>query len=186
MLEKLVQWDREAFIYLNNMGVDQYDGFWSAITSFSNWTPFFLLLIFLLFFRNHREQGFWMLLAFSSMLTVLTIVIFTTKELVGRLRPNNDETINSLIRIVQQPTDYSFFSGHAASSFSIATLAVLFLRKRFGFIHLIWLYPLLFSFSRIYLGVHYPSDIIVGTLVGMLLAFIFYKLHQKFRAPYIL
>lgn len=186
MLERLLQWDREAFIYLNSFGSETYDVLWSAITTFSNWTPLFLLIIFLLFFRNHREQGFWMLLSFISMLLVLTAVIFLTKEFVGRLRPNNDETINLLIRIVRQPSDYSFFSGHAATSFGIATLAVLFLRKRFPLIHLIWIYPILFSFSRIYLGVHYPSDIIVGTLVGMLFAWIFYRMHQKLRAPYIM
>ncbi len=186
MFEKLLEWDRRAFIYLNNLGIEKYDGLWTAITSFTHWSPLFLLIIFLLFFRNHRKQGFWMLLSFLSMLLVLTLFIGVTKELVGRLRPNNDPAINFVIRIVQRPTDYSFFSGHAASSFSIATLAILFLRKRFKWIYLIWIYPLLFSFSRIYLGVHYPLDIIVGALVGMCFAYLFYAIHQKFRAPYIM
>ena len=127
-----------------------------------------------------------MILSYISMLIILSITITAVKEGVGRLRPNNDEAINLLIRIVHQPSSFSFFSGHAASSFSIATLAVLFLRKKFKWINLIWIFPLLFSFSRIYLGVHYPLDIMAGALVGVIFAWIFYRMHQKLRAPYIM
>lgn len=186
MLEKLLEWDRETFIYLNNLGIEEYDSFWLTITKFPTWIPLFVLIIVLLFWKNSKKEAFWMLLSYVSMLTVLSMAIFLTKQFVGRLRPNNDETINLLIRIVHQAGDYSFFSGHAASSFSIATLTVLFLQKKFRWIHLVWIYPILFSFSRIYVGVHYPTDIIVGTLVGMLFAWLFCRMHQKFRAPYIM
>lgn len=185
MLEQLLQWDRDTFIYLNSLGSDTYDGFWSAITNFSNWTPLFVLLIFLIFRKNSKKEAFLQLLTFSIMLVLLTLTIFLVKEGVGRLRPCNDPEINTLIRVVRTSRDYSFFSGHAATSFSIATLAILFLRKRFRWIYIIYLWPLLFSYSRIYLGVHYPIDIIVGADVGALFALLFYKLSLKFRAPYL-
>lgn len=185
MLEQLLQWDRDIFIYLNSLGYDTFDGFWSAITNFGNWTPLFVLLIFLVFRKNSKKEAFLQLLTFGIMLILLTLTIFLVKEGVGRLRPCNDPEINTLIRVVRTSRDYSFFSGHAATSFSIATLAILFLRKRFRWIYIIYLWPLLFSYSRIYLGVHYPIDIIVGTLVGVLFAVLFYKLSLKFKALYL-
>lgn len=186
MLDQLLVWDRDILIYLNNLGVEKFDLFWITVTKFPTWIPLYLTIIFLIFWKNSSKQGIWMLLSYLSMLIMVTIAIDSTKALVGRLRPNTDETINSLIRVVHQSSNFSFFSGHAASSFSIAALAVLFLRKKFPLIHLVWIYPILFSFSRIYLGVHYPSDIVVGGMVGVLFALIFYNMHQKFRAPYIM
>jgi undecaprenyl-diphosphatase len=185
MLDKLLEWDRDSLIYLNNLGVEKLDLFWITVTKFPTWIPLYLAIIFLIFWKNSLKQGLWMLLSFVSMLLMLTITINTIKAFVGRLRPNTDETISSLIRVVHQSSNYSFFSGHAASSFSIAALAVLFLRKKFPLIHFVWVYPVLFSFSRIYLGVHYPSDIIAGAMVGSLFALIFYRIYLKFRAPYI-
>lgn len=186
MLDQLLEWDRDTLIYLNNLGVEKFDMFWITVTKFPTWIPLYLIIIFLIFWKNSSRQGLWMLFSYLSMLIMVTIAIDSTKALVGRLRPNTDETINSLIRVVHQSSNFSFFSGHAASSFSIAALAVLFLRRKFPSVHLVWIYPILFSFSRIYLGVHYPSDIIVGGIVGVLFAVIFYKMHQKIRAPYIM
>ncbi|MFK7812911.1 MAG: phosphatase PAP2 family protein [Maribacter sp.] len=186
MFEKLLEWDRDSLIYLNSLGIEEYDLFWLTVTKFPTWIPLFLLIIFLLFWKNSRKEGFWMLLSYVSMLMLLSATIFLTKEYVGRLRPNNDETINLLIRIVHQSSNYSFFSGHAASSFSIATITVLFLRKKILLIHVVWIYPILFSFSRIYVGVHYPTDIIVGAFIGMFFAWLFYRMNQKFIAPYLM
>lgn len=108
-----------------------------------------------------------------------------TKNLIARLRPNNNEEISSFIRILINPNDYSFFSGHAANSFAITTLIVLFLRKKLRWVYLFYLWPLLFSLSRIYVGVHYPLDLIAGTLVGLLMAFSFYRIYQRFIVPYL-
>ncbi|MGY8915678.1 MAG: phosphatase PAP2 family protein [Flavobacteriales bacterium] len=108
-----------------------------------------------------------------------------TKEFVARLRPNNNEEINTIIRILRSPTGYSFFSGHASSSFSITTLVFLFLRPKFKWAWVFYIWPLLFTFSRIYVGVHYPVDILVGAMVGILSALMFYKLHQRFIIPYL-
>jgi undecaprenyl-diphosphatase len=101
-----------------------------------------------------------------------------TKELVGRLRPNNSEPLSQLVRILQRPTDYSFFSGHASSSFVITTFVFLSVRKFNKWILLAYLWPLLFVVSRIYVGVHYPSDIIAGALAGVLVAFLFYYISK--------
>ena len=119
---------------------------------------------------------------------LLLFVLFltdVTKEYVARLRPNNETEINTLIRILKSPTNYSFFSGHAASSFSITTLVILFLRDKLNWAWLFYLWPLIFAFSRIYVGVHYPVDILVGMCVGIGSAFFFYAVYTGFIEPYL-
>ena len=75
-----------------------------------------------------------------------------------------------LIMISRLKTSYGF-SGHASTSFAVTTLVFLFLRKNKGWLSMLFIWPLLFSFSRIYVGVHFPSDLLVGAFVGTLLAF---------------
>jgi len=184
-LDEILQWDREILIYLNNLGVQEYDWFWLLITKFSTWIPLYLAIVALLFWKNTIKQGIWMLLSYFSMLSLLYVIIYTVKNSIGRLRPNNDESINMLIRVIQEPSEFSFFSGHTAVSFGIAAITVLFLHRKLRWIHFVWIYPLLFSYSRIYLGVHYPIDLIVGAIVGMFFAWIFHRTYQKLKAPYI-
>lgn len=186
MLEKLLEWDQQALIYLNNLGSEQFDSFWLTITKFPTWIPLFLLIIFLLIKAHNRKESIWIFFTYISMLLVVTVAIFLTKENVGRLRPINDEGVNTFLRALNKPSDFSFISGHAASSFSIAMLSILYLRKKIKWIYILLLWPLLFTFSRMYLGVHYPLDILAGSIVGVLFAYIFYRLHQKFKVPYIM
>ncbi len=184
MLKELLDWDRETFIYLNSLGIEEYDTFWSLATNISSWIPLFILFFLLLIWKYPRREA--LLMGLSVVILLLFILLLTdfTKEWVARLRPNNDETVNTLIRILRSPAGYSFYSGHAASSFSITTLVVLFLRKKLPWAWLFYGWPLIFSFSRIYVGVHYPIDIITGAMVGILGALLFYKAYDRFIAPY--
>lgn len=122
-------------------------------------------------------------------LTVVALAVFitfateVTKEFFGRLRPNNNTEINTLIRILKSPTNFSFFSGHAASSFAITTLIVLFLREKISWVGWFYLWPLIFSLSRIYVGVHYPTDILTGMVVGISSAFLFFGGYRHLIQP---
>lgn len=180
MLEKLLKWDRDTFIYLNGLGIDEYNFFWSTITNITTWIPLFLLFIVLLILKFPKKEAFFKLMTVFGLVFFIIIVTHLTKTWVARLRPNNTEEINTLIRILKSPTDYSFFSGHAASSFSITVLIFLFLRKKIRWVVLFFIWPLLFSISRIFVGVHYPVDIIVGAMVGILTGILFYKLYNRF------
>ncbi len=185
MLEQLLEWDRKTFIYLNNLGVDSYDTFWSLATNISSWIPLFVLFLLLFLLKYPRKEALWM--SFSIIILALFVTLATdlTKEFVARLRPNNDTGINSLIRILRRPSGYSFFSGHAASSFSITTLVVLYLREKLSWVWVFYLWPFIFSFSRIYVGVHYPTDILTGAAVGIALAFLFHMAYNRFTGPYL-
>ncbi|RYC50205.1 phosphatase PAP2 family protein [Flagellimonas olearia] len=184
MLERLLEWDRDTFIYLNGLGIEKYDGFWTVVTNFWTWTPLFILFIFLLFRKFSKREAFYKLLTVLGLALFITAITHWTKISVARLRPNNTEEINLLIRILKSPTDYSFFSGHASSSFSLTLLVFLFLRKKVKWAYLFFVWPILFTMSRIYVGVHYPIDIIVGMLVGLLSGVLFYRLYQRFISPY--
>ncbi|MGB7393441.1 MAG: phosphatase PAP2 family protein [Pricia sp.] len=183
MLEKILEWDRETFIYLNNLGVEQYDQFWITVTTFSTWIPLFALFIILIFWKYPRREAIFVILTLLMTIWFVGTVTDLTKHMVARLRPNNTEEMNTLIRILKTPATYSFFSGHSSSSFSITTGVVLFLRHRFKWCWLFYLWPLLFASSRIFVGVHFPVDIIVGSTVGILSAMFFYMLYVRMIAP---
>ncbi|MEH6748594.1 MAG: phosphatase PAP2 family protein [Maribacter arcticus] len=185
MLDKILQWDRETFVYLNSLGIEQYDMFWSIVTKFPPWIPLFVLIITLFFIKSSKREALFMILTLLAMVLFVSTLTDLTKNVVARLRPNNDEEINTLIRILKSPSGFSFFSGHASSSFSVITFVVLFLRHHFKWVYLFYIWPILFAISRIYVGVHFPVDLIVGALVGILSAWLFYKLYGLLISPYL-
>lgn len=184
MLEKLLKWDRDTFVYLNGLGIEKYDLFWSTVTNITTWIPLFILFLVLFFIKFPKKEALHKFLTVLGLAVFITLVTHVTKISVARLRPNNTEEINTLIRILKTPTDYSFFSGHASSSFSITMLVFLFLRKKVKWTILFFIWPILFALSRIYVGVHFPIDILVGMVVGLLSGWLFYWLYQRFIAPY--
>ncbi|MBS9463267.1 phosphatase PAP2 family protein [Flagellimonas sp. 389] len=183
MLKRILEWDRDTFIYLNNLGVENYDVFWSTVTNISTWIPLFLFFIVLLFIKFSTLEAFYKLATALCLVVFIILITNLTKVTVARLRPNNTEEINTLIRILKTPMDFSFFSGHAASSFSITVLFFLFVRTKLKWAFLFFIWPILFATSRIFVGVHYPLDILVGALVGILSAVLFYRLYNRFIAP---
>jgi undecaprenyl-diphosphatase len=185
MLDKLLQWDYETLIYLNNLSGAEWNSFWTTTTSITTWIPLFVFLIILLLWKRGSKKGLGMVFTILAMLLVVLLLTKISKDAVARVRPNNDEAINAFINVLKNPTDFSFFSGHAAASFSISMLVYLFLRKKTAWIGLLFVWALLFTVSRIFVGVHYPIDIIIGALVGSLIAILFYKLHNRFIKPYL-
>ena len=179
MFETLKEWDRELFVFLNNLGIERFDGFWIFVTQIESWFPLFLFFFFLLFYFYRLKKGLIVLAFLLACFATTLFVTDLTKEFIARLRPNNVEGLGELIRILQKPTTYSFFSGHASTSFAVTTFMVLVIRKFNKWIYLAYLWPFIFVLSRIYVGVHYPSDLFVGALVGTLFAFIFYFLCRK-------
>lgn len=183
MLDKILQWDRDLFVFLNNLSDGRYDGFWILVTNIATWIPLYVLFICLLFLKFPKKEAWYKFLTLLGMVIFVTTLTYLVKIYVERLRPNNTEEINQLIRILHSPTDFSFFSGHASFSFSVAILMVLFMKKQIKWALFFLIWPVLFASSRIFVGVHFPLDIIVGALVGGVSGFLAYRIYGRFIAP---
>ncbi|MFP2996376.1 phosphatase PAP2 family protein [Spongiivirga sp. MCCC 1A20706] len=179
MFDSLLSLDRELLIYLNNLGSETYDSFWIFVTHQKNWIPFFLFIFISLFLKIRRNEFLKLMLAVAITLAFTLILTEGTKELVQRLRPSQEPDLQNILRILSRPTNYSFFSGHASTSLAVAVFLWLSLRRRMKWIGIFFIWPVFFVSSRIYLGVHYPSDILMGLIVGATIGFLAYQIAVK-------
>jgi undecaprenyl-diphosphatase len=95
------------------------------------------------------------------------------------LRPCNDTSINEIIRVVKGSNSYSFFSGHAANTSAVALFLFLNFRKKYKYFGLIFIWPMIFAYSRIYLGLHFPIDILTGYFFGTTFGLLMFKIYRK-------
>lgn len=182
MLDKILSLDEKLFIYLNGLGSESYDGFWLMITKQYNWIPLFLFLLFVIYKKLGTTQTLYLLLFVAILLVFTDQITNLFKNGFQRLRPCNNQEINTKIRIVLSRSSFSFFSGHAANSMAVATFLYLILKDKFKYLRFLFLWPLIFAYSRIYLGLHYPVDIVSGYLFGSISGFLmfrFYRIAQK-------
>ena len=178
MLERIISVDKQLFLFLNNLGSPAFDNFWLFVTKQSHWTPFFLILMFLVY----RKLGFKKLLVIIALVALLITLTDQTcnlvKNTVQRLRPCNNIDFVGIMRNVKPILTFSFFSGHAANSSAVAVFLYLLMNKYYKYFGLIIFWPLLFAYSRIYLGLHYPLDILSGYLCGTIFGFLAYRLYK--------
>ena len=186
MLEKIQELDVNLFIYLNSLGSEKFDNFWLIITSQLNWTPLFLLMFYLIYRKVGGKQLLYIILFIAVLIAFTDQTTNFVKNTVERLRPCNNPDINSFIRIVKARSSYSFFSGHAANTMAVATFLYLVLKRNFKYLGFLFLWPLIFAYSRIYLGLHYPGDILSGYFFGAIFGFVTFKIYQKLKPRYFL
>ncbi len=180
MFEKIVTLDTQLFVFLNSLGSPTFDSLWLIITKQVYWTPFFVLLGYLIYKKIGIKNLGIVIVFIALLLLVCNESVEFFKETFKRIRPCNNPEIKDIIRIVHQSNTFSFFSGHAANSMATMTFLFLLLKKHYQYSYLIFLYPLIFAYSRIYLGVHYPTDILTGYLFGGIYGAIFYKGYDYF------
>ncbi len=125
-----------------------------------------------LVFKKTRKAG---VISLIALLCSLIVNNFILKNIVARPRPY--DAVSELICIIENQSDFSFPSGHSASSFAAGITFLRFLPKMFGIPAFIL--AVLISFSRLYVGVHYPSDVIAGVISGVLLSFLAAWIYKK-------
>lgn len=185
MFEILLNADREAFIFLNNLGSESWDAFWLLITRQINWLPIFIILFYLVL-KNYGWRHSVVVLGMIGIVVLITHLTtnYFFKFRFERLRPSNDPSLEGLIRSVGKSDTFSFLSGHASNSMAAAFFVYTVLKSRVKYIEIIFLWPLIFAYSRIYLGLHYPSDILAGYLWGAVMAILVVKLYVLVRDKY--
>jgi undecaprenyl-diphosphatase len=178
MLDYVIHLDKKLFIFLNNLGSTPFDPIWLLITKQINWTPFFLILLFILYKKLGAKKLRIAILIVAALITFTNEITDLIKFSIQRIRPCNDETLLGLIRVVKDSDTFSYFSGHASNSTAAMMFVFLILRKHYKYSYLIFLYPVIFAYSRIYLGLHFPLDIISGYFFGSLTGFLFYRFYS--------
>jgi undecaprenyl-diphosphatase len=146
------------------------------ITNQFSWLPVYILLSVVIFKVFGWKKGITLLVLVALLITFSDQFVNFIKNFFERLRPNRDPILNQTIRIVKNSGGFSFLSGHATTSTAVSIFVYLTLKKHAKYVFLIFLWPLLFGYSRIYVGVHFPIDILSGFLLGAVIGWLFYQL----------
>ena len=181
MLEQLLELDKDLFLFLNKLGTSTWDGLWLAITDELTFVPLYAVLLLLIYKKYGLKSLLIMVLVIASMITFTDQITNVFKHGFMRARPCRvDGLLDEGIRyIAERCGRYGFFSGHSSNSMAAAVFGGLVLRPYFKnliFILLFWSF--IVAYSRIYVGVHYPLDIVCGMTFGALAGFGFYKLNS--------
>ena len=183
MLDRIKQIDTELLIFLNNLGNKSWDPLWVSITDKFTFLPLFILIIFFLFKKN-GTKGLLVILLFISVLILFTDQFTNVvKDFTQRLRPCRLDELQGLLRDIDiRCGKYGFFSAHAANSISVTIFIINCVdesvKKILKPVLILWV--MIFSYSRIYLGVHYPLDTVFGLSFGIFSGFLFKYIYNYF------
>lgn len=183
-IQQLIEADKSMLLALNGSDSLFWDGFMWAVTKTATWIPAMLVLLYVIFKNNRLKQSIVILIMMALAVALADqIASGFCKPYFARFRPTQDPDIMYLVQTVHGYRGglYGFISSHAANTFAIALFVSLLIRN-WGVTIMMFVWALVPSYSRIYLGVHYPGDIICGALCGCLVAlllYLFYSFVQK-------
>lgn len=175
MLDQLLQYDKELFLFLNGLGNETWDAFWLLMTNkvgAVNIGVYVLLLILSYLHLGLKKTG----------LAVVTVVLMiaATDQLanlfkygIARLRPCYDPEVSEAMRLVKSHCGgkFGYFSAHAANHFAVAFFFASVLKPKFRYLGIFLMFwAFLVAYSRIYIGVHFPLDVVSGAVIGLVLS----------------
>ncbi|MDO4995072.1 MAG: phosphatase PAP2 family protein [Bacteroidales bacterium] len=179
----MLQFDQQATLFLNGSQNLFLDNLMITVTSTFSWSLLIVMLIYILFKNNNWKEALFILFTIGMMIFVADrICSGWIKPTIARWRPTRDPEIMYLIDTVlnYRGGRFGFFSGHACNTSCVAMfLAWLFREKRLTFILFLW--SVTTTYTRLYLGVHYLGDVLVGWSVGLTLGCVFYFLYNRVR-----
>jgi undecaprenyl-diphosphatase len=179
MLEKLNAIDTKLFLWLNSHHSPFWDQIMWHISGKVEWVPFYLILVGYIIYR-YRLNSIYIILALALAVTLADqLAVKAFKEVFERLRPSNNPGIKDLVHIVNnyRGGSYGFVSNHAANTFALATFLVFLFKNRIFSVTIIF-WACIVSYSRVYLGVHYPGDVMCGAILGILCSWLVYSLYS--------
>lgn len=179
MIEYLSNIDRIFFLFLNGINSPFWDTVMWYVSGRFTWVPLYLAIIYFIF-RKYRWKTLWILIAIGVVVTLADqFSVHFFKNVFERLRPCHNPDIKELVHLVNGKCGgkFGFVSSHAANTFGVATFLLMLFRVRwFSIAILLW--AAVVSYSRIYLGVHYPGDVLVGSILGALIGWSVWKLFE--------
>ena len=186
MIEEILKLDSQLFLYLNNLGSPTVDNFWIYLSYKESNIIFYLALLVFYFYSKSKKiklsEVFYSLLFIAIMIAIADQTANLFKDSFQRLRPCYNESLISFVRLVNESCGgkYGFFSAHASNSFSLAVFFGLLFKNKFRFIiYMTLFYAFLISFSRIYLGVHFPLDIFFGGVYGIITGLVIFRIYEN-------
>ena len=186
MIEEILKLDSQLFLFLNNLGSSTFDAFWIFLSYKESNIFFYLSLLIFYFYKESKtiklSEVFYSLLFISIMILITDQTANLFKESFQRLRPCYNESLIDSVRLVKESCGgkYGFFSAHASNSFSLAVFFGLLYKNKFRYIiYISLLYASLISYSRIYLGVHFPLDILFGGIYGISIGLVVFGIYEN-------
>jgi undecaprenyl-diphosphatase len=177
---ELIRIDKQLLLWFNGSDSQFLDSVIMTLTAIVTWIPLYVALLYVVVKANRNWRGVLLALMAAGLCVLLAGTIDDTfvKPLVARWRPTHDPEIGALIDTVNgyRGGNYGFFSAHASNTFSIAVFFSLLMRQRLLTIFMVG-WSLVNCYTRLYLGVHYPGDILVGLLWGGLVGYGVHRLH---------
>jgi undecaprenyl-diphosphatase len=186
MIEQLIEYDKELLQFLNSFHTPWLDPVILFLTATFAWLPLYLFLVYLVVKEFKKESWMILLGVIVTILLADQITASIMKPYFARLRPSREPTLEGLIHLVGGYTggQFGFASSHAANTFGTATFYFLLFGKTKRWIGWLFLWAAFMTYTRIYLGVHYPGDIIVGGTIGVLCGWIGFQFSEWLRRRY--
>jgi undecaprenyl-diphosphatase len=180
-MDSIIQLDQQVFLILNGMHSPFFDFLMFWLSDKFIWIPLYAILLFLMIRQNPGR--WWLILISIALLVTITdqVSVKAFKDVFLRLRPCHEPSLEGMVRILNDHCGgkYGFVSSHAANTFGIALFSGLMLRKRISWVlpaMLVW--AGIISYSRIYLGVHYPGDVMAGGTLGAFIGWMVFRLYR--------
>ncbi len=179
-MEWLLNADSSLLLFINGLNSAFMDAVMMTLTSRTPWIPLYIAILIYIIYRFGYKEGSY---TFASLIVVCAILTFAVtdlgsgiiKDLVQRPRPGHVPAFEGIIRLLDgKGGAFGFVSSHAANVFGLATITSLIFRKKVYSIS-IFIWAALVSYSRIYVGRHYPSDVLAGALLGFAAGYVFYR-----------
>ena len=179
-MEEIILEDKQAMIFLNNLGSSTFDPFWILVSEKWFWIPLYVIFLYFLYKNFNKKSLFYILLFVALGITASDQIANIFKFGFERLRPCHDPSLEGLLREVKCGGKFGFYSAHSSNSFFVATYLTMLLGKKIKQLpYFLFIWAAIVAYSRVYLGMHFPGDIIVGAIMGILLALFFGTLAKK-------
>ena len=174
-LNLLKGWDKELLLFFNGHNTPLWDYTMTLFTLTPTWLLFYGMILIIIA-KKYDKKSILIFVAITLLILCADQFSGVLKHSIQRLRPSNDPAISQLVRVFfEKGGEFGFVSAHAANAFSFATFSILlFKNSRYTAFIIPW--ASMVAYTRIYLGVHYPGDILGGAILGIIVGILIYKL----------